>query len=488
MFSNRSNRMINRFLVITALAIYLFQCVPLVSADPQKDLALSKVIGQALANPVLAHGIQGVLIKSLKDGRVLYERNIDLALVPASNLKLLVSAAALEFLGPDYHVQTSLYASGVQTADGALKGDLILVGEGDPTFKYEYLREMALKIKALGIKSIRGNVIGDDTRFDDVRLGEGWAWDCEPYFDFAQISAVNLNKNVVDVWVRPGKGIGAPASIELTPPSGYMTIRNECTTSKAGLAKNVLATRIRGRNIIQITGAVPLGYKPSTCEDSITVEDPTLFTCSMLAVILKKEGIRVNGQIIRGEKPEGARLVASHESPDISKIIALMNKPSDNLIAECLLKMLGAKAKGEGSSTAGIDVESGLLKKIGVDVAGLRISDGSGLSRLNHISPNDMVTLLTYMYSHKYSKEYIDSLSVAGVDGTLKRRFKNTPAEGHINAKTGFLSHVSAISGFATTKSGEPVVFSLIFNNHLCKNAQAHTVQDEILTAVVNLE
>lgn len=472
-------------LALLVLVLQLSAHAP--AAAHWQDTPLARTIDRALADPALAHGIQGVLVHSLNDGRVLYEKNKDLVFIPASNFKLITSASALDVLGRDYKFQTSLYASGEQRPDGVLKGDVILVGRGDPLFKYEHLEAMAAGIKERGIKFVEGNVVGDDAWFDGVRLGWGWSWDDEPYYYAAQISALNLNKNVVDVWVRPGRKVGARALVRVTPPTSYMTVRNECATSAAGSKKSVFVDRIRGRNVIRVTGSVPLDYKSEGPEEAITMEEPTLFAAQTLAEILYRNGIEVKGRPVRGKKPEDAKLLAVHKSPAMSEILALLNKPSDNLIAEVLLKTLGAEVKGKGSAAAGEGVELDFLKKVGLDMTAVNITDGSGLSRHNYISPQNLVTLLEYMYRHKHSKVYLDSLPIAGVDGTLRRRMKETAAEGNARAKTGYVSRVSTLSGFVTTKAGEPLVFSIMMNNHLCRNTEAKAVQDKIIAALANL-
>ena len=471
----------SRYLILIVLILHL--CGYALAADT----TLAQTIDQALADPVLAHGVQGVLIESLKDGSVLYEKNSDLTFVPASNFKLIVSAASLDLLGPDYKIPTIVYMSGQQKPAGYFRGDIILVGGGDPVLKREHLEAMAAKIKAMGIKTIKGNIIGDDSRFDTVRLGWGWAWDDESYYYAAQISALNLDENVVDVWVRPGRKAGDPALVKVIPSTGYMTVLNECKTSTAGSSKDLLVERVHGRNIIRVTGTVPLDYKPADYEEAITMDEPTLYACQSLIEILRHEGIKVIGKAVRGRKPTDADLVTTIYSPPLSEMLALLSKPSDNLIAECLLKNLGARLKGKGTAAAGEEVELEFLKKIGADMTAVSITDGSGLARMNLISPRNLVTILKYMYRHKHSKVFLDSLPIAGVDGTLRNRMKDTAAQGNVRAKTGYVSRVSTVSGFVTTKSGEQLVFSIMMNNHLCRNKEATAVQDKILEALANL-
>ena len=447
---------------------------------------LSQTVEQAFGQPAFAHGIQGIIVESLKDGRVLYEKNSDLVFIPASNMKLLVSSASLDLLGPDYVIPTALFVTG-KISNGKLKGNVILVGQGDPTLKYENLEEMASKLKSLGIKTIHGNIQADDTYYDGVRLGDGWSWDYQSDYYAAQISALDLNENVVGVWVRPGKKLGDPALIELLPKTGYMNVTNECKTSDTGSSNSISMDRVCGTNTIRITGNVALDYEPKGPERAVTVDDPALFACTVFSEILKRDGVRIKGKVLRGPKPADARPLFVHNSPPMSEILKLLNKPSDNLIAECLFRQLGAKFKGKGSTALGEGVELDYLKKIGADTTAINISDGSGLSRYDLVSPKNLLAVLKYMRGHKDSQIFIDSLPIAGVDGTLRKRLKGTAAEGNVRAKTGYIGAVRALSGYVTTKSGEPLVFSILMNNHLCRSSEADAAIDSIIVALANL-
>lgn len=451
------------------------------------DESLAKTIDGYLADPAMAHGIQGVIVQSAADGRVLYERNSDLVFVPASNFKILVSAASLDLLGPDYKMHTSLYMSGKVTPGGTLDGDLILVGGGDPVFRQAHLAEMVEKVKAMGIKYILGNVVGDDTRYDEQRLGNGWSWDYEPYYYAAQVSALNVDENIAGVMVRPGSKEGAPAVVEMASAGRYFIIRNTCVTGKAGSEKAISVDRMRGQNIIRISGTVPLDYQPTGAEAAVTMEEPTLYACQIFIDMLKKEGILLRGRPVRGKKPDDAALIMTHDSPPMSEMIRLLNKPSDNLIAECLLRNLGAELKGKGSIDAGAEAEKEWLGKIGGDVTAVSINDGSGLSRLDYISPKNLAAILSYMLKQKNGKMYFDSLPIAGVDGTIKSRMKGTPAENNCHAKTGYIGRVRTLSGLVTSKSGEQLIFSIMMNGHLCPSKDADAIQDKIVVTLANL-
>lgn len=447
---------------------------------------LGQTVEQAFGKPEFAHGIQGIIIESLKDGRVLYEKNADLVFMPASNMKLIVSSASLDLLGRDYVIPTTLFMTG-EISDGTLKGDVILVGQGDPTLKDKDLEEMASKLKGLGIKTIDGDILADDTYFDSIRLGSGWSWEYESDYYAAQISALDLNQNVVGVYVRPGKKVGDSAAVELLPRTKYMKVQNECKTSAAASSNSIYMSRLRGTNTIRVSGNVALGYEPKGPEDGITMDDPALFTCTVFSGILKQNGIKVRGKVLHCQKPDDAKIVYVHNSPPMSEILKLLNKPSDNLIAECLLKQLGAKLKGKGSADSGGEAEMDYMKKIGADITAVNIADGSGLSRYNLVSPRNLLTILKYMHGHKDSQVFIDSLPIAGVDGTLKKRMKGTAAEGNLRAKTGYIGWVRSLSGYVTTKSGEPLVFSILMNNHICKSSEADAAIDSIVVTLANL-
>lgn len=474
---------VRRF-VMSVLAVFLVASLAQSASEPE----VARIIDQALADPALAHGLQGVVVKSLRDGRTVYDKNSDLVFIPASNFKLLVSATALDRLGPQYRFKTSLYMAGNITADGTLKGDVVLVGRGDPVLSVENLQEMASKLKGLGIRAVEGNIVADDTWFDQVRLGWGWNWDDEPYYYSAQLSALCLNRNVADVYIRPGAKEGSKPTIRVSPATSYMTIQNDATTVKAGADKTVSVDRLRGRNVIRVTGSVPLDYKASGPEEAITMEEPALFAATVLKEMLERGGIEVMGRPILGRKPEKAAPAATKESVPMSEMLLLLNKPSDNLIAETLLKTLGAEFKDRGSSSKGAEVEREFLAKAGLDMTAISIIDGSGLARMNYISPSNLVKLLEYMHRHRNSETYVDSLPIAGVDGTLRNRMKGTAAAGNCRAKTGYISRVRTLSGYVTSKAGEPLVFSILMNHHLCSSSEVNAIQDKIIIALAEMD
>lgn len=454
-----------------------------VLADLQTD------IDKLLQNPALAHSITGVLVVSRRDGRTLYEHNADLMLIPASNQKLLTSAAALHRLGAGFRFTTRLWLHGEIDPQGVLHGDLILQGGGDPTLLLKDIESMAEAVEKAGVRRIEGYLLYDESAFDGVRRGWDWAWDDEPYYYSPCVSAICVERNAVTVFVSPGERVGAPPRIRLFPPTDYLLVRNEATTSAAGTPSTVYVTREHARNIAIVRGQIPLDARPDSARQALSVEEPPRYAMWLLREAMERRGITTRYRTALPDRvPEGARLIHTHTSPPLSEILPLLNKPSDNLIAECLMRTLGAVVYREGSAAAGERVMLEFLKQAGLDLSALNIVDGSGLSRRNQVSARNVVTLLRYMASHPQAKVFIDSLPIAGVDGTLRNRMVNTPAQGRVYAKTGSLDRVSTLSGYLTTQTGEELVFALLMNNYNGPAAVARSVQDAILVRLIQGE
>jgi D-alanyl-D-alanine carboxypeptidase/D-alanyl-D-alanine-endopeptidase (penicillin-binding protein 4) len=453
------------------------------------DADLKSDIDKLLQNPALAHSITGVLVVSQTDGRVLYERDADIMLIPASNQKLLTAAAALHRLGADFRFTTRLWMTGEIDKQGVLHGDLILEGRGDPTLLLKDIEAMARAIEQAGIRRIEGYLLYDETYFDGIRRGWDWAWDDEPYYYSPCLSAICVERNAVTVFVSPGETVGVEPRIRLSPSTSYLLVRNEATTAPAGAPSTVFVTREHARNIAVVRGQIPLDARPDSARQALSVEEPPRFAMWLLRETLEKQGIATRYRTaLPSRVPTGARLLYTHTSAPLAEILPLLNKPSDNLIAECLMRTLGAVVHGEGSSAAGERVMRDLLRQAGLNLNALNIVDGSGLSRRNQISARNLVTLLRYMASHPQAKVFSDSLPIAGVDGTLRNRLVNTPAQGKVRAKTGSLSRVSTLAGYLTTLSGENLVFAILMNNYNGPTATARAVQDAILLRLVQGE
>jgi len=416
-------------------------------------------------------GKVSVYIKSLKTGEVIYDYNKDLSLAPASNMKIFTTATALYKLTDTFRFDTNIYGN---VSNGKVEGDLIIYSNGDPTHcvyfnkpPVKIFEDMAQNLYLQGIRMIEGDLIADDSFFDRNLRGKGWKDEYKFESYSAEISPLSLNENVVDVRISPGKASGLPAVVTLFPPAGIFSIVNKAVTSNKDQTISVYPGE--NNNRITIAGSIPVSY--STMEIYVNVHQPALYTASVFAKILKARGIKIKGHVrlidLKKESYKRNELVllCSHKSPPLPRAIAYINKESDNLSAEMLLKTLGGIYNGYGTSENGSSIVKGFLGYIGTDVKGLTMVDGSGLSPENRVTARIIVDILTFMNNSEYRKSFIDSLSVAGVDGTLKKRFRGTRANGNLKGKTGTLNGVSALSGYVTTSYGQSLVFSIVSNN-----------------------
>ena len=483
---------------------------PIASAPAPRTLGeLQARIGEIVRQPALEPGIFAVKIVSLDTGDVIFEQYANKFVRPASNMKLYTVAAALDRLTPDYHFITSVYAKEKPDKD-TIKGDLIIYGRGDPSITARFnngdyfkgINDLADRIVAGGVKRVKGDVVGDESYFNGAPLGSGWEWEDLQWSYGAQVSALTVNDNAIDLTVKPGEKMGAPVLITSGPPAtSFMTISNRATTSARGSKSELQIYRGLGANTLELSGSIPLGDNGWT--GSVAISDPALAFVTMLRDSLIKRGA-LAGQAMRATKVDGrsrtvtapvaaslgspkgsfqdgslAIEIATLESPPFSVIAANTLKPSQNLYTELILRTLGRirhspipVTRANAHSLAEPDEESGLvavrdfLKQTGVGENELALNDGSGLSRNDLISANATVQLLTFMSKHKYFAQFRDALPIAGVDGTLRTRMRGTPAEGNLRAKTGSLSSVASLSGYVTTAAGEHLVFSMMLNNY----------------------
>lgn len=473
--------------------------MPVLSADVAKNLTdpvFTASIETLLADKAMQAGIQGIDIVSLLNGETLFARNEDKAFMPASNNKLLTSCAALAILGKDYCFTTRVKST-ARAKRGVLHGDLILIGCGDPILSIADLDSLAKQLAAAGVHRVTGTIHYDDRLFDSQRLGDGWAWDDEPAYYSAQISALNCGENTVEIQCTAGRKPGSVIHVRVSPQTRNITILNTASTSAVSTKESLIVDRVRGRNTITIGGLIPLqantgipsqvvsrisDYTPTV----VAIENPSLFTAELFVQSLLKAGITVAHP---DPVPASAAMhpivtIAEHTSPPLSDLLVRLNKPSDNLIAECLMKTIGAKVKGHGTSGAegtGELAAREYFKTVSLNLDQLQQADGSGLSRLNFVSPHNIVRLLSSMKTRPDFNCLYNSLPIAGVDGTLRNRMKHTTAENNCHAKSGYISHASALSGYVTTADGEMLAFSILMNNHLCSNRVCVAVQDKIV-------
>ncbi|MBZ5558786.1 MAG: D-alanyl-D-alanine carboxypeptidase/D-alanyl-D-alanine-endopeptidase [Acidobacteriia bacterium] len=433
-----------------------------------------KDIDAILADPALAHGYWGVVIRSLKSDDTLYSLNARKLMMPASNMKIVTLAAAAERLGWNYTYDTWVFGTG-PIANGVLDGDLLIIGFGDPAIGTiddvadRLFANWAERLKSAGVRTITGRVIGDDNAFDDAELGFGWSWDDLPDDYAAGVSALQFNENMARVTVAPGPAAGASAAVSIAPAYTGLTIDGAITTVAEGAAASVSARRLPGRSTLELRGSVALGGAPRVL--TVSVDNPTLFFVSTLRAALIAHGIEVRGPAVDvDELPNppahpGTPPLIAYTSPRLSVLATRLMKNSQNQYAETFLKTMGA-ATGTPTAAAGRAAVQTTLQAWGVQAADLIQRDGSGLSRYDYVTPEALATILVHVYrDDRLRGPFEATLPIAGRDGSLANRMKGTPAEGNARAKTGSMSNVRGLSGYVTTADGEPLVFSIIANN-----------------------
>jgi D-alanyl-D-alanine carboxypeptidase len=594
--------------------------MPRISASFTLFLVLCLLRAQSLQTEIdallsvewLRYGYCGVVVRDLQTGETLYRRDAERVLIPASNMKLLVSAAALHRLGPDYRFRTRVWMRGTLLPDGALQGDLILQGLGDATLEMRGIEALAQQVRRAGVRRVQGYLLYDDSWLDAERYGFGWSSDDEPFGYQAQMSALCAERNAVRLYAKPAPTVDEPALLRLEPDTSYVELVNRTRTVERGAPNTgVRATRTRARNQIIVDGTLPLGGE-EVFVGRYAVENPSRYAAHLFRQALQAAGVVVEKGIapnlypiaptppptwigvlhtytpiaereftarrqsatpslrfplraggtkpLRGSPREAAETdpalgspreaggtnplrgspreaggtlwrgaivnpdcavsirqagselefaplltspvngggtatpspftgrvgvgltpIAEHLSPPMREIVALINKPSDNLLTEITLKTLGKEIRGEGTTTAGVQVLREFLQSAGLEMGAVHIVDGSGLSRINGVSPENFVRLLEYMHRSPHAEIFRESLPVYGIDGTLRNRLRGTPVQGNSYAKTGSLNRVSSLSGYLRTQSGRWLAFSIIMNAYNAPASDARALQDQLV-------
>jgi D-alanyl-D-alanine carboxypeptidase/D-alanyl-D-alanine-endopeptidase (penicillin-binding protein 4) len=448
-------------------------------------------ISEILHRPQLAPATIGIKVASLETGKVLFEENANKLLSPASNMKLYTVAAGLDRLSPDYHFVTSVYAAAKPDAGGNVAGDLTIYGRGDPSiaarFNGDYFKgidDLAARIAAAGVKRVAGDLVGDESYFSGLPYGSGWQWEDLQWGFGAEVSALTVNDNLVNLSLSPGRQVGAPAIVSINPPNPLLTINNRLTTSARGSRRNLLVHRALNSDVVELQGTMALD--DAGFMGRLGVARPALLFVYLLRSALAKKGVIVSGKSrtvgpslslvpANGGAPGGLVELTNLQSPPFSLIAAQTLKPSQNLYAELILRTLGRVVPSSSgnlpdvartSESNGVEVVRTFLREAGVDASELSLSDGSGLSRDDMVTAEATLQLLTYMRRHRYGNAFRDALPIAGVDGTIRNRMKGTPAQNNLRAKTGELRSASSLSGFVTTAAGEELVFSIMVNNY----------------------
>ncbi len=473
-------------------------------------------ISGIINRPTTQRGSIGIKLVSLDSGKVIFENNAEKYFMPASNMKSYTVATALEKLTPDFKFLTSVFAQKIPDKNGVIKGDLTIYGRGDvsmsmlfqptnPNLLYvptnaDYLRviePLADKIIASGVKKIEGNLVADDSYFSDDAIPGSWEWDDLQWYYGAEVSALPILDNAVDLAIKPTK-VGSPCNIQILPINSQFAISNRCTTAAAGTKRELTVTKKLDQNILEISGVFAIddkGYR-----SSIAASRPAKLFADLLRQVLVQKGVKISGQnVVIGAIDKLPQAVASSvppveiarfESAPLSIVAAKTMKPSQNMFTETILRTLGEqlgdKTNPKSTSTdRGISVVQNFLTSIGIAPDAVIQHDGSGLSRHNLVTPASNVQLYTYMAKSKFANAWRESLTIGGFDGTLKNRFIGTFAANNVRGKTGTIDQVSALTGYLTTTSGEKIVFSIIINGVNDGRLRNATI-DEIVLALAN--
>lgn len=436
----------------------------------------------------------GIHIEEMQSQQVIYSLNGRKLFMPASNMKIITSAAALSLLKPEFRFTTGLYTNGVIHND-TLFGDVLVKGEGDPTIKSigtkdtsnNFFSVAIAAFKALNIKHITG-ALKADVHAVESQWGESWCWDDLWYSYSAKPSALNLNNNCFTLYILPNDSVGKPAYIKTEPYLNYQ-IDNRLITADSTVRERFDFVRLPGSNVISVWGQIP--QKKDTLYITCTVEEPALYFLQYFQHVLADSGITVCEYKMDSAGVSDYsqyQTIIEYQSPPLGEIVVTLNKVSHNLFAEQLLRTIGRVVYREGTARSGIKVIRNWLGQIGVDTNLVIIVDGSGLARTNLLTPVGIVQVLRTMRNGPYWDEFRNSLPVGGVDGTLQNRLRNSNAVGHVAAKTGYIGRVRALSGYVFSSNGKEYLFSILVNHYPMPTSVINALQDSIVTLLYNFK
>ena len=463
---------------------------------PARDerAALRYTIDSLLAAPETRQARWGVLIVEPMGGDTLYSYDSGKLLVPASNMKLVTSAVALDALGPDFRFQTPIVARGEVRA-GVLEGDLLVVGRGDPSVSDNSAGDAMLPLRAVadslwdrGIRRVRGKVLPFGNAFPDANAGPAWSWEDLDFSYGAKIDELLFNEGFAEVHVRGGQRPGDAPLAHTTPSRTFPHLRVQATTIARGSGRDSVA-QVDAVNDsltgdVVVTGTIPAG-------DSTTVEvthrDPDEAFVAALREALVDRGITVSDSAIGPMASARMDTLLALRSPALHQILGAFLKPSQNQIGEMLFKSIALQRTDTGSYRVGRRLVAERLRGWGAEPGGFQVMDGSGLSRQDLVSPETIARVLDAMRKSPHFQTYYDALPVAGIDGTLRGRMRSTTAEANVRGKTGTLSNVRSLSGYVTTANGRLLIFSVLCNNYLVPTAYITRVQDTIAVRLSRL-
>jgi D-alanyl-D-alanine carboxypeptidase/D-alanyl-D-alanine-endopeptidase (penicillin-binding protein 4) len=430
-----------------------------------------------------------IQVVEIGSGRVVAERNPDMPLAPASNMKLFTTAAAIDLLGPAFQVTTSVFVRGNIGPNGTLEGDVKIVGRGDPTIGGRFhdgratavVQEWATGLQRAGIKTIAGNLIFEYGYFDTEYIHPTWPVDQLVNWYEAPISAFSMQEGCVQVRVLPSRS-GSRCVVQFEPPTSYVKVENSCRTGR-GLP---FITRHRNSNTIIVRGGVPA--RSGATEVFITVEEPIQYFATVTNETFARAGLRTEGQIVITPRDTRSdwRVISQHTTP-MNVLVYVINKKSQNHYAEQVLKMIAAEEKGNGSWAVGNQILTDWLTgKVGIPRHEFVVADGSGMSRLNRASASAFIRLLRYMWNSEWREDFVSSLPYTGdPDSKFGNRLRNPPYARQVFAKTGYITGVIGLSGYVHAQSGKVYAFSFLFNRYRVGVYAVYRLQDELLKEII---
>ena len=471
-------------------------------------------------DPRAQHAIWGISVVDLATGASLYAENADKLLQPASNTKLFATSTTMALIGPDYKFLTTVESEKRLDKSGRIAGDVILVGRGDPNLSgrvlpyikktervtphTRLLEELADQVAASGVKAIDGNIVGDDSYFVYERYAEGWTADDLMWDYGAPVSALTVNDNIVFASLKPAERAGEAALLTLDPYTSYYNVRNLVKTTARGTERNIGIVREPGSLDLTFWGTIPVGDPGD--DEALAIDEPATANAEFFRLLLQQRGIVVRGNararhaevwnypppqrdqpLTAQTTPAPARVIlAQHQSAPLIEDLRVINKVSQNLHVEMMLRLIGKLRGPSGSVSGGLDAEKKFLtEQVHIDPSEFALFDGSGLSRSDLATPHAFTQLLQYAYAQSWAAQFRSTLPVAAEDGSLSMRFKGTFAADHVDAKTGQLGEVNSLSGYGITKRGNNIAFSIIINHHTFGNTKAKEMTDGIVNAVL---
>lgn len=483
--------------------LILTGCSPLFRGRENRLDYLQEGVRQHLRNINLKGASWSIMAVDLETGRILLNMDADRSLIPASGMKLLTTACALETLGPDYQIRTEVGYSGTVDSSGVLHGDLIVFGNGDPTVSTRYAKVFSVNyaehqletfsnwadsIYRKGIHSIEGDIVLYNDLFGENRLGSGWEWDDLKHWYAAEISPFVYADNCLQIEVTPGDSVGISAAVSWTPDIGVSRLYGTIYTSPPGSEVDIQYDRSLANNIIYIWGSIPQGSDP--IKFWVAIHDAEEIFAKALMQNLQSKGIAVSGNAkLSTDTTQLAESIPIfyHLSPPLSRIIQVINQDSQNLYAETLIRILGVQIQAtfplsnqrEDAFQEGRNRVRLWEKNLAGFSTGFAMVDGCGLSRRNLNSASGLIKVLVYMNRSPYQKQFIQSLATPGI-GTLERHFRGLPQNVKLYAKSGSMNRVRSLTGYLGSTENPEIAFSMIFNNYLCRSAEVEATMENI--------